>query len=354
MKTLFDSYDLAGLKLKNRVVMAPMTRSRAEGNVPNEMMVEYYRERASVGLIVTEGTSPSPNGVGYSRIPGLYSDAQVAGWRKVTDAVHAEGGHIFVQLMHTGRVFHELNLPPGAKGVAPSAKKLAGQVWTDQKQMQDYGTPQEMSLADIEAAREEFVTAAKNAIRAGFDGVELHGANGYLLEQFLSPVTNERTDDYGGTPEKRMRFVLEVAADVARAIGANKTAIRLSPYGTNAGTSAFEGVDAFFGELAKRLSELKLAYVHVVDHSAMGAPAVSPEVKKLIRDNFQGTYILSGGYDRERAEKELNEGFGDLVAFGRPLISNPDLVAKLKSGAALKAPDMTKAYTPGPEGYLNV
>ena len=220
--------------------------------------------------------------------------------------------------------------------------------------MQDYGTPQEMSLADIEAAREEFVTAAKNAIRAGFDGVELHGANGYLLEQFLSPVTNERTDDYGGTPEKRMRFVLEVAADVARAIGANKTAIRLSPYGTNAGTSAFEGVDAFFGELAKRLSELKLAYVHVVDHSAMGAPAVSPEVKKLIRDNFQGTYILSGGYDRERAEKELNEGFGDLVAFGRPLISNPDLVAKLKSGAALKAPDMTKAYTPGPEGYLNV
>lgn len=355
MSSLFESYDLAGLSLKNRIVMAPMTRSRAPGAIPNEMMAEYYAQRASAGLIITEGVSPSPNGLGYARIPGVFNDEQEKGWKTVADAVHARGGRIFMQLMHTGRAFHTDNLPAGARGVSSTAKALSGSIWTDQAGgPAPYPAPAEMSLADIKEAQREFVEAARRAVRAGMDGIELHGANGYLLEQFLNPNVNTRTDAYGGSNENRMRFVLEIARDVAAAIGAQHTAIRVSPYGVFNDTGHFDGVDEFYAELARQLSALKLAYIHVVDHSAMGAPPVSAEVKRLIRENFKGTYILSGGYDRARAEADLREGRGDLVAFGRPFIANPDLVEKLKSGEKLKEADLTKAYTPGPDGYLNV
>lgn len=348
---LFESAELGKLKLQNRVVMAPLTRSRAIGNIPNDLMAEYYGQRATAGLIITEGTSPSPNGLGYARIPGLFSKAQVEGWKKITDAAHAKGAKIFVQLMHTGRVSHALNLPAGARVLAPSAVKLSGQMYTDAKGLVDYPVPEEMSLADINAAIAEFVESARLAVEAGFDGIELHAANGYLLEQFLSPKSNLRQDEFGGSPERRMKFVLEVARLAAEKIGPEKIGIRVSPYGANGDMGEFEGIDEFYGELAKKLSALKLAYMHVVDHSAMGAPAVSPAVKRKIRENFKGAYILSGGYDAKKAEADLQEGRGDLVAFGRPFISNPTLVAKLKSGAELTPMDGSTLYLPGAEGY---
>lgn len=353
MKLLFEAAKIGSISLKNHIVMAPMTRSRAPQAVPNDLMAQYYGQRASAGLIITEGTSPSPNGLGYARIPGMFNADQVAGWKKTTDAVHAKDGKIFIQLMHTGRASHPLNLPAGAEILAPSAIQLSGQMYTDQKGMQDYPAPKEMSADDIAKTIQEFVKSAELAIQAGFDGVELHGANGYLIEQFLNPKPNKRTDNYGGSDENRMRFALEIAAETVKKIGGGRLGIRVSPYGVFNDTGAFEGVDTFYGKLAKKLSELGLAYIHVVDHSSMGAPSVSPEVKKLIRENFKGTYILSGGYDAVRAETDLQKKAGDLVAFGRPFISNPTLVEKMKTETPLTPADDSKFYTPGPEGYTD-
>ncbi|MGZ5790400.1 MAG: alkene reductase, partial [Burkholderiaceae bacterium] len=231
MSQLFSPTTLGPLTLQNRLVMSPLTRNRATGNVPNALMVTYYSQRASVGLIITEGTSPSPNGLGYPRIPGIFSAAQVAEWKKVTDAVHAKGAKIFMQLMHTGRIGHPLNLPAGARMLAPSAVGAAGEIYTDAEGMKPHPVPQAMTEADIKATIAEYVQAAKNAVAAGFDGVELHGANGYLLEQFIRPNTNQRTDAYGGAIEGRARFVLEVVDGVIGAIGKDKVGIRLSPYG---------------------------------------------------------------------------------------------------------------------------
>lgn len=351
---LFEPATLGKVKLSNKIVMAPLTRSRAIGNIPNDLLAEYYGQRATAGLLITEGTSPSPNGLGYARIPGIYSAEQVSGWKKVTDTVHSKGGKIFMQMMHTGRVSHAANMPAGAVVMSSSAIKLSGQMWTDAQGMQDHPVPKEMTESDIQKTIAEFATGAENAIKAGFDGVELHAANGYLLEQFLNPLCNKRTDSYGGSSEGRMRFVLEVAKAVIAKIGADKVGIRISPYGAFNDMGAFEGVDEFYGTLAHKLSDLGLVYIHVVDHSAMGAPAVSPEVKRLIRAHFKGTYILSGGYDSaEKAEAGLIEGKGDLVAFGRPFISNPDLVEKLKNKTALKQPDFNTFYTPGAQGYTD-
>ena len=350
---LLSSATLGSLPLKNSVVMAPMTRSRAIGGVANDLMVKYYAQRAGAGLIVTEGVSPSANGLGYARIPGLYNEQQMASWRPVTEAVHKAGAKIFIQLMHTGRVSHPANMPAGTRILAPSAIALSGSMWTDTMGMQPHPKPEEMTRSDIQAAIAEFVRSARLAIQAGFDGVELHGANGYLLEQFLNPNVNKRQDEYGKTAEGRMRFVLEVAQAVAREIGADRTGIRVSPYGAFNDTGAFEGVDQFYGALAGKLSALGLVYIHVVDHSAMGAPAPSPEVRRQIRQNFKGKTILSGGYDAARAERDLAEGKGDLVAFGRPFISNPDLVEKLKAGSALKPANPATFYTPGAEGYTD-
>lgn len=329
-----------------------MTRSRATGNIPNELMAKFYAQRADAGLLITEGTSPSPNGLGYARIPGLYNEEQAKGWQQVTKAVHDKGGKIFIQLMHTGRVSHPINMPNGAKIMAPSPVALSGQMWTDTNGMQNHPVPLEMSEADIKTTIGEYAKSAKLAIKAGFDGVELHGANGYLIEQFLNPKSNRRNDGYGLTPQGRMRFALEVAKEVVKEIGAERTAIRLSPYGTFNDTGAFDGIDEFYIELTQKLSSLGLVYIHIVDHSAQGAPPVSSELKHQIRKNFKGAYILSGGYDAESAERDLLENKGDLVAFGRPFIANPDLVSKLKNKTPLAAFDPTKLYTPGPDGYI--
>jgi len=351
--TLFTPATLGKLQLKNRVVMAPMTRSRATGNVPNALMEKYYGLRAAAGLIITEGTSPSPNGLGYARIPGLFSSEQVAGWRKVTDAVHGAGGKIFVQLMHTGRVSHPANMAAGTRIVAPSAVALAGDMWTDSNGMQPYPVPGEMTEEDIATAIAEYANAAKRAIEAGFDGVELHAANGYLIDQFLNTATNQRPDQWGGSVENRIRFAVEVAKAAAAQIGAERVGMRISPYGVFNGAVPDAKMDALYLRLVEELNAVGLAYIHVVDHSSMGAPQVSPELKANIRANFKGKYILSGGYDAARANADLDAQKGDLVAFGRPFISNPDLVVKLQSGAALTPPDMSTFYTPGEKGYTD-
>jgi N-ethylmaleimide reductase len=350
---LFSEFKLGRLTLKNRVVMAPMTRSRSPGNVPADIVAEYYAQRADAGLIITEGTSPSPNGVGYARIPGLYNEAQVAAWKKVTDAVHAKGGAIFVQLMHTGRVGHPLNLPAGARVLGPSAVALAGEMYTDAKGPQPHPVPEVMTEADIEHALGEYVEASKRAIAAGFDGVELHGANGYLIDQFLNVGANQRTDGWGGSVAGRVRFAAEAARRVAAAIGADRVGIRLSPAGGNGAMVTDAQTDAVYLQLAKELKAANLVYVHLVDHSALGGPAPSPALTKGIRETFGGPLIISGNFDGLRAEKALEEKRGELVAFGRPFISNPTLVKKLKTGAALRAPDFKTFYTPGVDGYLD-
>jgi N-ethylmaleimide reductase len=352
--SIFAPAALGPLAIKNRLVMAPMTRSRAvEANTPNALMADYYAQRAGAGLIVTEGTSPSPNGTGYPRIPGLWSQAQVAGWRLVTDAVHAKGGRIFVQLMHTGRVGHPLNLPAGAELLAPSAVAAPGEMYTDAKGMQPHPAPRAMTDAEVRHAIAEHVTAARNAVAAGFDGVELHGANGYLLEQFLSPDTNRRSDAWGGSVEKRLTFVLEVARQVAAAIGGERVGIRLSPYGVNAGMVAYPEIDETYRKLVPALAATGIEYVHVVDHSAMGAPPVPAALKAELRKLWPRTFILAGGFDRAGAEAALREGRADLVAFGRPFLANPDFVTRLEKNLPLNAPDFGTFYTPGPKGYTD-
>lgn len=351
--SLFSKAALGPLTLQNRLVMAPLTRSRAIGNIPNDLMAEYYGQRAAAGLIITEGTSPSPNGLGYARIPGLFTPEQIAGWKKVTDAVHAKGARIFVQLMHTGRVGHPLNLPAGAKMVAPSAVAAAGQIYTDAEGMKDHPVPQAMTEADLAVARDEYVAAAKNAIAAGFDGIELHAANGYLLEQFIRPNSNIRTDRYGGGIENRFRFVAEVAEATIAAIGKDKVGIRLSPYGVASDMPLYPEMEADYTYIAGKLNELGLVYVHLADHSSMGTPQVPASIKETFRKAFKRTLILSGGYDLARAEADIAAGKADLIAFGRPALANPDLVERFKTGAALNAPDMATFYTPGPKGYTD-
>lgn len=350
---LFTPATLGKLQLKNRIVMSPMTRSRATGNVPNALMEKYYALRAAAGLIITEGTSPSPNGLGYARIPGLFSAEQVAGWRKVTDAVHGAGGRIFVQLMHTGRVSHPANMAAGSRVLAPSALATPGEMWTDSNGMQPYPVPAEMGEDDLATAISEYATACQNAMDAGFDGVELHAANGYLIDQFLNTATNQRTDKWGGSVENRVRFAVEVAKAAAARIGAERVGMRISPYGVFNGTVPDAKMDVLYLRLVEELNAVGLVYIHVVDHSSMGAPEVSPELKAKLRANFKGKYILSGGYDAVRANADLDAQKGDLVAFGRPFISNPDLVRKLQSGAALTPPDMSTFYTPGEKGYTD-
>jgi len=351
---LFEATKLGTADLRSRIVMAPMTRCRAIGNIPNDLMAAYYEQRAQAGLIITEGTSPSPNGLGYARIPGIFSKEQVAGWKLVTSVVHAKGALIFVQLMHCGRISHPLNMAAGAEVLAPSAVKPAGQMWTDASQMQDFPVPKAMSAEDISTTKAEFVQAAVNAMEAGFDGVELHGANGYLLEQFLSPVSNTREDLYGGSIENRCRFVLEVVTAVADAIGKEKTGIRLSPYGVASDMPHYPEIDATYDHLSKALNDSGIAYIHLVDHSAMGAPAVPAEIKQLIRTNFTNSIIMCGGYNKERAEADLQSGLTDLVAFGRPFINNPDLVERMVNDWPLSEElKMDLFYAADEKGYTD-
>ena len=351
---LFSKYTLGDIELKNRIIMAPMTRCRAIGNIPNDLIANYYEQRASAGLIITEGTSPSPNGLGYCRIPGLFNEAQVEGWKKTTSAVHAAGGKIYVQLMHAGRISNVLNLPAGAKTVAPSAVQAAGQIWTDQEGLKDHDVPQALSSEELQKTISEYAESARLGIKAGFDGVELHGANGYLLEQFISPVSNQRTDEYGGSIENRCRFVLEVVDQTIKAIGANKTSIRLSPFGVASDMPHYPEIEETYTYLAEELNKRGIVYIHLVDHSAMGAPAVPFSIKNTIHQKFKNTLILTGGYNLETATADLQSGYTDLIGFGRQFINNPDLVIRLENSLPIsEALDFNTFYTADEKGFTD-
>lgn len=353
---LFKSFPLGNTTIKNRIVMAPMTRSRAIDNVPNELMAEYYQQRASAGLIISEGTSPSPNGIGYPRIPGAYSDDQINGWKKVADAVHAKDGKIFVQLMHTGRITAKANMPEGSTTLAPSSIHAPGEMFTDTEGMVAHDIPKAMTLKEIENAQKEFVYSAKKLINeAEIDGIELHAANGYLLNQFINPNSNQRDDFYGGSIENRTRFVLEVTKAVVSEIGADKVGIRVSPYGAfNDMLSDYDELEDTFIYLSKEMAKLNIAYIHVVDQRvAFGAPDFMTDIKTTIKNNFKGTIISGGDINTlEKAEAILNNGL-DLVYVGRPYISNPDFVEKLKNKTELIVPDMNTFYSSGANGYTD-
>ncbi len=346
---LFSHHPLGSLDLKNRVVMAPMTRCRAIDNIPTPVMADYYAQRASAGLIVTEGIAPSPNGLGYPRIPGLFSAEQIDGWQRVTEAVHAADGRIFAQLMHTGRIGHPVNMPDSAEIVAPSAITAAGEMFTDTQGMQPHPEPRAMTEEDIRQAIGEFVAAARNAVEAGFDGVELHAANGYLLEQFVNPNVNTRTDSWGGSVENRARFVVEVARAVADEIGAERVGIRLSPHSTFNDHAAYDGVAEQYGWLAREIGAVGLVYVHLV----LGQEGLPDETLQAIREGYSGTLMVNTGFDRDGAENVIGRGDADLVSFGVPFIANPDLVERMRGDVELSAPQPDLFYAPGPEGYTD-
>ena len=339
------TFQLGDIQLKNKIVMAPMTRTRATNYIPNKLIAEYYGQRASAGLIITEGTSPSANGLGYPRIPGAYSDEQIQGWKDVADAVHAKGGKIFVQVMHTGRIAAQINMPEGATIMAPSAIQAAGQIFSETG-MEDHGMPKEMTKDDILKTQDEYVYASERLINeAGIDGVELHAANGYLLDQFINPKSNQRTDEYGGSIENRNRFVIETAQKVADKVGENKVGIRISPFGVyNDLQSDYEGVEETFIALAKELKNMGLVYMHiVVQEDSFGVTNARTDrqlnLRKAIKNTFEGTVITGGNVSTiATADAVLNDGF-DLAYVGRPYISNPDFIERLKNNVALQAPN---------------
>lgn len=349
---LFEPASLGSIELSNRIIMAPMTRSRAIGNLANDLIADYYAQRATAGLIITEGISPSANGLGYARIPGLYTKEQITSWQPVTKAIHDAGGKVFAQLMHTGRISHKANMPSDTVILAPSGIAAKGDMWTDAEGMQPMPIPVTMSVEDIRNAIDEFAQAAQNAIDAGFDGVELHGANGYLLEQFLNPHVNQRTDDYGGSIENRSRFVIAVANAVVNKIGADKTGIRISPYNQYNDMPAYNEVYDTYNYLSNELNKLNIAYVHVIDYAARA----TEEGKKLldsIRSNFTNTIILNGGYTKERAEEVIIAGIANLVSFGSPFIANPNLPHKLQHNITLNTPDSNLFFSAGAEGFTD-
>ncbi|MEO4002073.1 alkene reductase [Mesorhizobium sp. CAU 1732] len=350
--SLFEPYELGNITLSNRVVMAPLTRNRADaGFVPGDLAVEYYAQRASAGLIITEATQISQQGQGYQNTPGIYTQAQIDGWRKVTDAVHARGGHIVLQLWHVGRISHVDLQPGGQAPVAPSAIRAETKTFVNNGFV-DVSEPRALELTEIPGIVEDFRRAAANAIKAGFDGVEIHGANGYLLDQFLKDGANTRTDAYGGSVQNRARIVLEVTAAIVDEIGAERTGIRISPVSPANGASSSDPQPQF-DYLVGKLDELGIAYIHVVEGATGGPREVAPFDFDALRSRFTNTYIANNGYDLDLAAKRLAEGKADLFAFGRPFISNPDLVARLKSGAPLAALDPATLYGGGAEGYTD-
>ena len=347
-RDLFTPYRLGPYELGNRVVMAPMTRSRAgAGNVPSELAPEYYTQRASAGLIVTEGAQVSQQGAGYINTPGIHTDEQVAGWRRVTDAVHARGGRIFMQLWHVGRVSHPSLQPDGGFPVAPSAIGIEGTTFTAEGP-RPFVTPRALERGEIRGVVEQFEEGARRAYQAGFDGVELHGANGYLIDQFLRDGSNRRHDEYGGSVQNRARFLLEVTEAVAGVWGGDRVGVRVSPTGTVNGMSDSDPV-ATFAYAAYALNRFNLAYLHVSE--PLGGP--EPRITPALRAIFRGTLIANGGYGRETADAVIGRGEADLVAFGVPFIANPDLVRRLREGAPLAAGDRATFYTRGEQGYTD-
>ncbi|MER5769895.1 alkene reductase [Streptomyces sp. NPDC001985] len=351
MPTAFDPIELAGGPLASRIAMAPMTRSRAfgPGLSPTDSTVEYYAQRASAGLIVTEGIQPSVTGQGYPDTPGLHSDEQVAAWRKVTDAVHAKGGTIFAQLMHAGRIGHPAIFPDERLSVAPSAVAPAGQIYTPEG-LKDFEKPHALTAEEIPVVVEEFVQAARNAVAAGFDGVELHGANGYLIQQFFAANSNLRTDEWGGPPANRIRFAVQVARAVSEAIGAERTAMRLSPlnpYNDIAETDAHEVYPA----LARELNPLRLAYLHITE-----AAEGSRDVTLAVREHYQGTLVLNPlteGPTDHRALPLIEDGIADILAFGSLFLANPDLPVRLRTAGPYNTPDSATFFGGDDKGYTD-
>lgn len=348
----FDPLSVGSFRLRNRIVMAPMTRSRAHGTLATSDMATYYAQRASAGLIITEGTQPSAIGQGYPATPGLHTDEQVASWRPVTDAVHARGGTIVVQLMHTGRIGHPSTTEAVGHGaltpVGPSPVRAAGQIFTPAG-LRDYVVPEELTEDAIAATVADFATAARNARAAGFDGVEVHGANGYLLHQFISTNANQRIDRWGGSPENRIRLTLEVVRAVAGAIGAERTGLRISP-NNGLGDTVETDYATIYPLLVSELDQFGLAYLHLVE---AGDPALTP----VIRSAWSGALILNAATADPRDHPGrldlLVKGAADLISFGRLFIANPDLVARLAAGVELALPDMSKAYGGDQRGYID-
>ncbi|MEW1636951.1 alkene reductase [Streptomyces sp. NPDC093801] len=349
MTSAFESIGLGGTELANRIAMAPMTRSRAAaGGVPTELMAEYYAQRASAGLVISEGIQPSVVGQGYPFTPGLHSAEQVAGWRRVTGAVHAAGGRIFAQLMHTGRIGHPSLLPEGLVPVGASPVAATGQVFTADGP-QDFVTPRELTAAEVRETVADYATAARNAIEAGFDGVELHGANGYLIHQFLAPGSNRRTDEWGGTVENRIRFAVEVVRAVAAEIGADRTALRVSP-GNRFNDIEEPDPRPAYEALVKELDQLGLAYLHIME------PAGTREITLALREQFSGRLVLNPateGPTDHRALGLIDEGVADVVAFGSLFIANPDLPARLRAEGPYNTPDTATFYGGDARGYTD-
>lgn len=351
---LFQPTRIGDIDIANRIVMAPLTRSRADeaaGDVPgSDINVEYYRQRSAAGLIISEGTQVSPVGKGYMATPGIYSDAQVEGWQRITRAVHEAGGKIVAQIWHVGRISHA-ELTGGAQPVAPSAVQPQAVAYTHKGKI-DVPVPHALSIDEIAGVVAEFRRGAANAIRAGFDGVEIHGANGYLIDQFLRDGANQRTDRYGGSPENRCRFALEVVDAVIAEVGAGRVGIRLSPV-TPFNDLSDSAPQTVFGYLIEALNTRGIAYIHCIE-GATGGPRDIPGFDfAWARATFKGAYIANNGYDRAMAIDAVESGHADAVALGRAFLANPDLVRRLQINAPLNAPNPTTFYTPGPVGYTD-
>ncbi len=343
---LFETLKISKIQMKNRMVMAPMTRSRADENgVPRDYVKTYYAQRSSAGLIISEGTFPSAMGKGYVRTPGIYNPEQIAAWKQVTDAVHENGSFIFCQLMHAGRISHRSFLPNNVLPLAPSAVKPVGQTFTDSG-MLDFETPVAMSLAEIKNTMAEYRSAAKAAIAAGFDGVELHTASGYLPEQFLSSKTNLRTDEYGGSIENRARFVIETLKELIDEIGADRVGIKISPE-MNFNDIADETPVETYSYLVKEINKLNLAYLHV----ALFNPP--NDYHSILRPLFNGAYLAGGGFTKETGEAMLNENKADAIVYGTAFLANPDLPSRFALGAELNEPDKKTFYMPSEKGYID-
>ncbi len=352
---LFAPFELGSLRLPNRIVMAPLTRNRATHgtDAPHELNAHYYAQRADAGLLVAEATQISPTGKGYAWTPGIYSAGQIAGWRLVTEAVHARGGRIFLQLWHVGRFSHPSLQPDGRLPVAPSAiAPLDQKTFTEDGAFADVGVPRALDRDEIPAVIDDYRSATRNALDAGFDGVEIHAANGYLIDQFLRDGANKRTDDYGGSVANRLRFALEVIAAVSEIAGPRRTGIRISPVSPASGLTDSDPSAVFF-PLVDAIDRAQLAYVHVVEGATAGPRDFAPFDYHALRKRFSGAWMVNNGYTRDMAIEALASGYADLVAFGRPYIANPDLVERLRSNAPLSDLDQEHLYGGGEAGYTD-
>ena len=349
---LFEKIILGSRELTSRIAMAPLTRRRStRDNVPVDFMAKYYGQRAGAGLIIAEGTSPSPNGVGYCNMPGLFNEEQMNAWKPCTKAVHDEGGTIFLQVMHTGRVGHPNNLADTANLLGPSAIAQQGEISTYDFEKQAYPVPAAMTTEQVKEAVLEFATCAKLSLEAGFDGVEIHSAHGYLPNQFINLSSNQRTDEYGGNRENRLRFLMEVIDASIDAIGAEKVGLRVSPFSYADTQEDIEEVKAIYMQLVEELNQREIVYLHL---SHMGEPLPHKfELWKAIRKAYKGTLILCGDFTKESAERALQNDEADMIAFGRDFIANPDLVERFKNNWPLAERDRTNWYTLGEEGYTD-